>query len=117
MFDVYEALKSGMTSEELVDSFTKSLNEAQSRLAEEEAAQVEKAKAAEKREDVARAVTQLYSAIGTHYPELGFGDQDDEFYDTVACTIINTLDEAAARLRCPKQKDDVFAKFFDLFGL
>lgn len=117
MFDVYEALKSGMTAEDLADSFAKSLNEAQARLAEEEAAQAAEAKAAEKRADITCAITQLYSTIGTYYPELSLGDQDDEFNDTMAGTIIDTLDQAAARLRCPKQKDDVFAKFFDLFGL
>ena len=88
MFDIYSLLASGMDASAIAEEFTKSLNEAESRLnkekeeariAEEERirkeAELEAAKIA-KREGMANLITEGLFFIADYYPTLGITVED-----------------------------------------
>lgn len=140
MFDIYEALKSGMTPEELAETFSKSLNEAENRIAQEEAEQARLAKEAEeraelertKKEDFTDVISELLRTIGEHYPEFQV-EATEEVAGAIADLVIMSIDLERMRGRhqikvnvkpvrltkSPVNVDehDVFAKFFKQFGL
>lgn len=140
MFDIYEALKSGMTPEELAETFSKSLNEAENRIAQEEAEQARLVKEAEeraelertKKEDFTDVISELLRTIGEHYPEFQV-EAIEEVAGAIADLVIMSIDLERMRGRhqikvnvkpvrltkSPVNADehDVFAKFFKQFGL
>lgn len=140
MNDIYEALKSGQTIEDLAADFAAKLNEAEQRIkmeeaakaAEEEAARVRAAEAeqaaARKVEDFTAACIAFWSAMEKYYPDL-LGDEKYSLEDLegLAKMLVGLLDlglfktkPVTVRVKGPhisKSDDDVFADFFKLFQL
>ena len=132
--NIYEALRSGRTSEDLVKDFTNAMNEAEERVRREDeearAAEAAKATAAnEKRTAFAAAIKSTFDAISTYYPQFNREEEKElteEDYLGLAGFVISLLDfEAAkysAKSRAAKKKpvarssDDVFADFFKSLG-
>lgn len=71
--DLYEALKAGTTEEELIRLFQKDLNEAKSRIEEDEKADEQAEYLAECREDLAQAI---YDYVEAYFGENIEGDPD-----------------------------------------
>jgi len=127
--NIYDELRSGASSEELVARFTAQLNEAEARIkqeeAEEEAAKTAKAEA--KRNDMIDAMEALVTAIERHYPDLLEGETVDiESVEAMADLVIMMLDmhsimpakvPKAVKVTKPRASEDVFADFFKAFGL
>lgn len=132
--NIYEALRSGRTSEDLVKDFTDAMNEAEERVRreDEEAAAAEAAKttANEKRTAFATAIKGTFDAISTYYPQFNHEDSEElteEDYLGLADLVISLLDLEAVKYsvkpRVVKKKkpvarssDDVFADFFKSIG-
>lgn len=130
--NIYEALRSGRTSEDLVKDFTEAMNEAEERVRREDAeAEAAKATAAnEKRTAFANAIKSTFDAISTYYPQFNREDGEElteEDYLGLADLVISLLDLEAVKYtvkpRVVKKKkpvarssDDVFADFFKSIG-
>lgn len=129
--NIYEALRSGRTSEDLVKDFTNAMNEAEERVRreDEEAAAAEAAKATaanEKRTAFANAIKSTFDAISTYYPQYA-EELTEEDYLGLADLVISLLDLEAVKYtvkpRVVKKKkpvarssDDVFEDFFKSLG-
>lgn len=133
--NIYEALRSGRTSEDLVKDFTNAMNEAEKRVRREdaEAAAAEAAKATaanEKRTAFANAIKGTFDAISAYYPQFNHEDAEElteEDYLGLADLVISLLDLEAVKYtvkpRVVKKKkpvarssDDVFEDFFKSLG-
>lgn len=134
MVDIYELLKSGRTSDDIVAEFTRNLNEAEIRLEMERQAEAKAAeeRAAAKAADFRECVKKFMLAVGTHYPEVGVNTEDvsDAVCDAIADLVIMALDNEAnrakvkvtARKKLPvdmkiMSTDDIFADFFKTLGI
>lgn len=135
--DIYEALKSGQTIEEIAAAFAADLNEAEQRVkaeeaakrAEEEAAlqakQEQEAKEAAKVEDITSACAHFWTVLQKHYPDLlDSEDYNIEEMEELAKSLIGLLDLYAKPFAHMKNKpvaknndDAVIADFFKMFGL
>ena len=135
--NIYDELRSGASAEDLVARFTAQLNEAETRIkqedeearikqeeAEEEAAAIAKVEA--KRNDMIDAMEALVTAIERHYPDLLEGETVDiESVEAMADLAIMMLDMHSimpAKVSKPvkaksRASEDVFADFFKAFGL
>lgn len=130
--NIYEALRSGRTSEDLVKDFTDAMNEAEERVRREdaEAAAAEATAANEKRTAFANAIKGTFDAISTYYPQFNREDGEElteEDYLGLADLVISLLDLEAVKYtvkpRVVKKKkpvarssDDVFEDFFKSLG-
>ncbi len=106
MFNLYDLIKAGHSADDLAKEFTESLNSAEARIQEEEAAKraEEEARAAEeaervqeeamKRHDFEDALYQLWTTIGRYYPELAEEDKREESVAVVTDLMIRMLDNA-----------------------
>ena len=125
MENIYNQLKSGMTSEQLVAEFTKSLNDAENRIKEEERAKVMRAEEARRlstaarRESLIDALDTLISWFKEFYPELiDEADLDREAQGQLADVILLMVElKSLEAKRKPAPTEDAFAKFFKEFGL
>lgn len=134
MVDIYELLKSGRTSDDIVAEFTRNLNEAEIRIEMERQAEAKAAeeRAAAKQSDFRNCVKVFMQAVGTHYPEVGIDTEDmnDAVCDAIADLVIMALDNEAnrtkvkvtARKKLPvdmkiMSTDDIFADFFKTLGI
>ena len=134
MNDIYEALKSGQTIEDLATEFAARLNEAEQRIKAEEAAAKEAEEAAkqaaaqaalgaaEKLADFTTACVAFWNACQKHYPDVV--DAAEYSYDdmeSLAKMLIGLLDMSVAfpvRVKpAAKSDEDAFADFFKLFAL
>lgn len=137
MFDLYNLLASGHTSDEVAAQFTQALNEAEARIkkeeeerkAREEATKARKALEATKRTDFMEAVESLLATIGKHYPDYAI-EVTDEITGPIADLIIMSidleglrgkrhinLDIKPVRVKKADTDKDVFKRFFEQFGL
>lgn len=144
-FDIYELLRSGRKSEDIVAEFTKNLNEAEETIRKEEEAKAaaEKAANAAKRTELKDALTLLISWFKKYYPEYADAedlDLTDEDLDAIIDLISSLLDlekikasfsfgpmthffekPKAIRTKTPADTpvttDDVFSSFFKTFGI
>ena len=132
MFDIYEALRSGMNADELVAAFTKELNDAEARVKEEEAQAIAAAvqKAEERKTYFTGIIRDLMRGFALYYPELDIQEDEinDESCEAIAELIMLALDAEVkatrksmtlpVKLEVKKSADkDAFAKFFEQFGL
>ena len=140
MFDndkIYNLLASGRSAEDIVAMFTNSINDAEKRLelerqelkAREEEAAKRKELEATKRADFMEVVESMLSTIGKHYPDLAI-EVTDEVCGPIADLIIMSIDLEGLRgkrhisldvkpvkVKMAGTDKDVFAKFFEQFGL
>ena len=131
--NIYEALRSGRTAEDLVKDFTAAMNEAEERVRKEDeearlAAEAEKAAEANKVEDFTVALRTLCETMQKYYPELELHIAEDDEYEAAAQLVIQLLDLEHVKLQVlPTKKvrkvkpktlssDDVFADFFKTLG-
>lgn len=137
MFDLYNLLASGHTSDEVAAQFTQALNEAEARIKKEEeerkareaAAEARKALEATKRSDFMDATAHLLTTIGKYYPDYAI-EVTDEITGPIADLIIMSieldgmrgkrhinLDIKPVRVKKADADKDVFKRFFEQFGL
>lgn len=90
-FDLKDALRGGMTPEEMLADFQRQLAEAQTEVANERAAAVSELD--EAREDMVDAIIDYTVALGITPPDVA---EDDEFRDGLVETIKETEQEMAA---------------------
>lgn len=138
MNDIYEALKSGQTIEDLATAFAAELNEAEQRIRAEEAAAKEAEEAAkraaaqaelgaaEKLADFTTACVAFWNACQKHYPDVvNAADYSYDEMENLAKMLIGLLDMSTAfpvRAKvvakpAAKSDEDAFADFFKLFAL
>ena len=131
MQDIYEQLKSGRCSEDLVAEFVNQINEAEDRIRKEEAAEMAKAKHAEiRKSDLIELLKRAETFALNYYPNL-YTEQDaihnDADWSNLADLVLSLLDlelikpakvkvhvEKAPEL---KTNDEVFKSFFKMMGL
>ena len=138
MFNIYEALRGGMSADELAKNFTTQLNEAEERIRQEEEAKAKEAQVAAENQakvaDFVEAIELFVEAVNKHYPDLGIAESLQETdYTEVAEMLIALLDMEAVKLRLftakpkatrskredeknVKTADDIFAEFFKNFN-
>lgn len=131
--NIYDELRSGASAEDLVARFTAQLNEAETRIKQEdeEAAAAAIAKVEAKRNDMIDAMEALVTAIERHYPDLLEGETlDTESVEAMADVVIMMLDmhsvmpvkpvwpaKTKSKTTASRASEDVFADFFKAFGL
>ncbi len=102
--DLYEALKSGTSAEELLEAFHKDLNEANARIAAEEKAAADKESLADCREWLAEAIID--------YAEALLGEKLDESFSVEH--VVETLEgfekEMEQVINLSKRLDKIFEK-------
>lgn len=115
MFNLYDLMKAGYTADDLAKEFTDSINAAEARLQEEEAARLAEEQArlsaaeaariaeeaqAEKRQDFEDIIGDLYDAIAFWYPDLVDEDKDvDQMVGSITDLIVRILDQAVENER------------------
>ena len=103
--DLYEALKSGKTEEDLLEDFKKQLNSASERIAEEKEAET---KANEAYLDTCR--DDLVAAI-LIYTQAFLGEECDEIdADSIKDILINCEKEMKETLKASKKLDEILTK-------
>ena len=124
MFNLYDLMKAGYTADELAKEFADSINAAEARLQEEEAARLAEEQArlsaaeaariteearAEKTEDFEDIIFNLYDAIAFWYPDLLDEENDREaLVSTIAELVIKVLDQAVENQRTAADYANVF---------
>ena len=126
MFNLYDLMKAGYTADELAKEFTDSINEAEARIQEEEAARLAEEQArlsaaeaariaeeaqAQKKKDFEDTVCYLYDTINFWYPDLMGEDEEDkreEMVDSIAELVIKVLDQSVDNQRTAADYANVF---------
>ena len=122
MFDLYNLIAAGYTPEELAKTFATQLNEAETRIREEEEAaraeQERKAQEAAKRDDFQSLAHNMLLTISRHYPNvLPEEEITDETVNLIAELFTALLDMEGPKPAKAKTSVDPFAAFFKQFGL
>ena len=117
MFNVYDLMKAGYSADDLAKEFADSINEAEARIQEEEAARLAEeqarlsaAKAAriaeqaqtQKKEDFEDIIYNLYDAIAYWYPDIMEEEEDDDREEKVSAItelVVKILDQAVENER------------------
>ena len=124
MFNLYDLMKAGYTADDLAKEFTDSINAAEARLQEEEAARLAEEQArlsaaeaariaeearAEKTEDFEDIIFNIYDAIAFWYPDLLDEESDREaLVSTIAELVIKVLDQATDNQRTAADYANIF---------
>lgn len=116
MFNIYEALKSGQTTDEIAQKFVEELNAANAKIeADKAAAEAEAAKNAQKEKDTQAVVDCINAYLAIYYPTI----------QPIDAAFINEtirINESANKVVEDLQKDDIdieniFKNFFESIGL
>ncbi len=125
MFNLYDLMKAGYTADDLAKEFTDSINAAEARLQEEEAARLAEEQArlsaaeaariaeeaqAQKREDFGEIIYHLYDTIAFWYPDIMEEEEDDreEKVSVITELVIKVLDQAADNQRTAADYANIF---------
>ena len=126
MFNLYDLMKAGYSADDLAKEFADSINAAEARIQEEEAARLAEEKArlsaaeaariaeeaqAAKREDFEDIIYNLYDAIAFWYPDLMEEDEEDkreEMVSSITELVIKLLDQSVDNQRTAADYANIF---------